>query len=184
MSLNINNYSNFISKMLSMVNNGSTITNNPLLTKALETLEEMFEDRKYSPIKGEDNKYITETGKFVIVSIIESISQIKNFSKYIEDPDYETVFFLYLNNVTVIHKENEKSLNYKIEIWSIENLVINVARHVLQPKVEKAKSAVKISEKLPKIQFYDPIVRYYRFKHRDVLKITDSRGFISYRVVV
>lgn len=166
-----------------------------ILTLALTTVEEMLNDRGYIPISShfpeinvvdrvKNCKYFTPCGKFAIVIVVESSSQIKNFSKYIEDEEYETVLFVYMNVVTIAHKIMEKNLNNKIEIWSVYNLLVNISKHYLQPKIEKVTEELEICGKLPKISFQDPIVRYFCFKRKDILKITDSEGNIHYRTVV
>lgn len=165
------------------------------LNKALITVEEMLEDRNYIPcytkipeldiIKRMSNrKYITLNGKIAIVAIVESTSQIKNYYKFIEDDNLETILFVYLNNITVAHRSIEKNLNHKIEIWSVFDLLINVSKHVLQPKIELVvDEQFKVDGKLPKISFYDPIIRYYKFKHKNIIKIIYKDGLISYRII-
>lgn len=168
-----------------------------LLKSALKTVEEMLEDRLYIPIAKEfpainiiermnNRKYITSENKFAFVTVVDSISQIKNFSELIKDDNYETIIFVYTNNVNKQHKSLEKTLNHKIEIWSIYNLQINVSRHHLQPAVSKINYDVQqIDKKLPKILFYDPICRYFRFHQKDVIKVISGvDGNIHYRYVV
>lgn len=164
-----------------------------LLSIALNNVEQMFEDRNYIPISGifpesdivermNNRKYLTPSGKFSMVAIVDSTSNIKNYSKLIDDECYETILFVYMNNVTVSHRAIEKNLNHKIEIWSIYNLLVNVSRHKYQPKLELAYN-VSIKGRLPKISFLDPIIRYYRYKSKDIIKITTVDGDIQYRVV-
>lgn len=164
------------------------------LTQALTTVEEMLEDRNYIPISSTypeldiekrlcNRKYFTPNGKYAFVTVVESTSNIKNFASMISDEEYETILFVYTNNVTVAHKAIEKNLNFKVEIWSIFNLMINVARHYLQPKVERI-DEIHFKGKIAKISIYDPLVRYYKFSIKDILKITSKEGFINYRIVV
>lgn len=165
-----------------------------LLRKALETMEEMLEDRNYIAlydgipeidiIKRMNNKeYITPTGKLAFVTIVDSTSQIKNYTSYIENPYYETIIFIYTNNVTIAHRSIEQKLNFKIEIWCVHSLLINVVKHSLQPKIELILDNLLHKAKIPKIDINDPIVRYYKFKHKDILKITSLSGDISFRIV-
>lgn len=169
--------------------------NSEILKKALETVEEMMEDRNYIPLNHDitktdvferfkDRKYITPSNKFAVVLIVNSTSQIKNFSSIIDNDDYETILFIYMNTLTVQHKSIEKNLNYKIEIWSVYNLLTNISKHIFQPKIELLVTDCKLNYKLPKISFYDPIIRYYKFKKGDTIKITDKDNFISYRLIV
>lgn len=164
-----------------------------MLEQALENLEKMVYNRKYIPIAGPkietnivkrltDKKFITPDGTFALVAQIDSTSQIKSYASFIEDPEFVTIIFVYMNNLTVTHKSIEKVLNNKIEIWSIQTLLIDVYEHELQPKIELVKN-FEHKIKLPKISFYDPIVRYFRYQHQDVLRIIDLEGTISYRLV-
>lgn len=167
---------------------------NTLLEQALITVEEMLDDRNYIPLSNtfpeldifkrmNNRKYLTPKGLYALVSVVESTSQIKNLSNYIDDSEFETILFVYTNNVTVAHQSIEKNLCYKIEIWSVYNLLINISKNMLQPKIEKVEK-LNFKGKLPKICFYDPIARYYRFQPRDILKITNKEGFVNYRIVV
>jgi DNA-directed RNA polymerase subunit H (RpoH/RPB5) len=166
-----------------------------VIAKAFTVVEEMMDDRGYFPISNgvvevdvvkrmTNRKYLTPNGKYVIVTIADSTSSIKQYSNYIENPAYESVFFLYTNSVTIAHTAIEKNLDHKIEIHPVASLQINITRHEIQPYVEKH-TQTKIKGKLPKISFYDPICRYYKFNHRDVIKVTSKvDGSIHYRQVV
>lgn len=165
-----------------------------MLKQALCVVEEMLEDRKYIPISCQifntdviqrvnHSQYLTPNNKLAIVIVVESTSDIKTFSKYLKDPEFETIIFIYQNNITITHQAIEKNLCHKIEIWSVNSLLVNTKRHYLQPKVELAES-FKYEGKLPKICFYDPIVRYYKFPSKSILKITNKDGFIHYRIVM
>lgn len=160
----------------------------------LVTLEEMMEDRNYIQLRScypeldiisrvNNCKYITPEGKYVIVKIVKTISNIQDFIKYINDDDIDFILIVYLNLKTIIHQTKEKNFNYKLEIWPINSLLVNISKFHLQPKIEKAINPV-ISGKIPKILQDDPIVRYYRFKSKDILKITDKNGFVNFRIVV
>lgn len=170
---------------------------NYLLKLALNTAEEMFSDRGYKELESRHNtdvyhrlnerKYETPSGKLAICVILDSTSQIKNYSEFIEDPDYESITCIYRGNINIAHKKIEKNSNYKIEILSVNFLIKNVSKHELQPIVTKDDTYVYSpnERKLPKIMFYDPIVRYYRFKHKDILKtISRISGNVEYRIVV
>lgn len=159
---------------------------------ALINLEKMVEDRGYIEIyngipeldiikRHEDREYITPSGKFALTTIIDLTSKIKNYTKYIEDPAYETIIFVYTNNFTITHKTIEIKLNFKIEIWCVNSLLINVMSHCMQPKIEKINYEIK--GRIPKIDRNDPVVRYYRFQSKDILKITNSEGDIYFRIV-
>lgn len=161
----------------------------------LKTLEEMLEDRNYIQLRYSYPEldiikrvnhgiYLTPEGKRVVVEIVRTLSTLQNYIKYINDPDIDFVLLVYLNNKTLLHLTKEKNFNNKLEIWPIFNLYINISRFHLQPKIEKYTGNNNAFGKIPKILHDDPIVRYYRFKSKDILKITDKNGYINYRIVV
>nr|UOX61082.1 MAG: hypothetical protein DiTV3a_F12ORF1 [Diabrotica toursvirus 3a] len=150
-------------------------------TSARKTIHEMFLDRGFTEYKG---IYKNKEGLFADYFFIYSISEIKNYSHIIEDLRYDTILFVYINNVTETHKELEKNFDFKIEIWPLKKLLINISKHELQPKIEPLRTQEKFPYKLPRISFYDPLIRYYRIPHKTVIKITDNDGFIHYRLVV
>lgn len=169
--------------------------NDKIIRLALKTVEEMFEDRGYAAIENEgypetdvvvrlkNTIFFTPNCKLARIEVVDSVGQVKSFSNYIDSEDYETIFFVFLGNVTVAHKSIEKNLNYKIEIWPVTGLLSNIARNELQPQIQKMEN-LKLNFKPPKITQNDPLARYYRLRAGDVIKVTHKNGFISYRIVM
>lgn len=167
-----------------------------LIIKALITVEEMFEDRGYVSIYKQFPElditkrmvgkiFFTNENKKVVLYIIDSTSQIKMYSDMIINVDeYEVLVFIYTNNLTIAHKELEKNLDHRIEIWSVHRLVTNFSKHYLQPKICLVEKKPDINYKLQKISFYDPLIRYYRYKQHSIIKIIELDGSITHRIVV
>lgn len=77
-----------------------------------------------------------------------------------------------------------------IEIFSDDELQINITKHDLVPLHEKLSSQEcfdfknKYGTKIPKITTSDPISRFYNFKEGDIIKITRKNGYVAYRIVI
>lgn len=167
-----------------------------VIIKALNTAEEMFEDRGYIAVyerfpelditkRMVGKIFYTKENKKVILYIIDSTSQIKIYSDLIINiEEYEVLVFIYTNSLTIAHKELEKNLDHRIEIWSVNRLVTNFSKHYLQPKICLVEKKPDINYKLQKISFYDPLIRYYRYKHHSIIKIIELDGSIAHRIVV
>lgn len=163
---------------------------------ALQNFEDMITDRGYIPIDNgnveediekrlfEQHYKISGTKFKSFSTIIDSTVALTDYSHIILDESYQSVLVIYTNTVTVAHRAIEKKLMHKVEIWSINSLMVNPTKHILHPKIEKMPKGFHCEAyKIPKISLYDATVRYYRFRQRDVLKITDKNGVVSFRRV-
>lgn len=169
-----------------------------LLEYSLPLFEKMMEDRNYIPLEKKcppiniiermnERHYKTPSGKLALIVICNNAAGIKSYTAQICNDEYETIVCIYTNNINISHRKMEKNLNYKIEIWPL--LFVYIADHFLQPKIE----AIPLSEhkyisipasKLPKISYYDPLIRYFRIPHKSIIRIHNIDGMISYRIVV
>lgn len=168
---------------------------------SLPIFEKMLEDRKYIPLytgipktdiiqRMNNRKYETPSNNLAMVIIANCTGDIKLYTDYICDPNYETILCIYTNNINISHKKMEKTFDYKIEIWPLIHLYI--ADHIFQPKIEvintkeleEFKNGKIQPIKLPKISYYDPIIRYYKIKHKSIIKIYETDRLISYRIVI
>lgn len=129
----------------------------------------------------------------------ELTNKIKDIT---EENDYNNYLFL-TSDTQILNYINEIKNKYNIDlqIFTIENLQINILKHELQPKfilLSNEETASFLSKnkwkekELPKIKLDDPISRYYNAKEGQIFKIirksmvgrnkTSSQG-IFYRIV-
>jgi DNA-directed RNA polymerases I, II, and III subunit RPABC1 len=120
-----------------------------------------------------------------------------------EKNDYNNYLFL-TSDVQILNYINEIKNKYNIDlqIFTIENLQINILKHELQPKFILLNSEEKQifldknkwkENNLPKMKLDEPISRYYNAKSGQIFKIirknmvgrnkTSSQG-IYYRIVI
>jgi DNA-directed RNA polymerase I, II, and III subunit RPABC1 len=82
-----------------------------------------------------------------------------------------------------------ESINFFIELFDEKNLRFNITKHRLVPKHEalsKAESLAfieKFGVKIPVLLRLDPVARFYNFQRGEIIKITRSDKFISFRIV-
>ena len=153
----------------------------------------IFEDK-------ENNKICLQILKEIKIPKKELISKVEEIKK-----EYNLINYLFLTqdnqNINLKHEINLK-YNIDLELFSIENLQINILKHELQPnkfilftneeKVELLEKNNWEEDNLPKIKITDPIARYYNAKIGQIFKIirtsmvgrnkTSSQG-IYYRIV-
>ncbi|CCA61367.1 hypothetical protein AV955_gp010 [Diadromus pulchellus ascovirus 4a] len=127
--------------------------------------------------------FVAPSGKIAMTVVLTSMVGLKKYSKYIEGDSYEVVIVIYFGSVTLYHRALEKTLKHKIEIWSSEQLLVNPTTHVLCPKIEVVPK-LSCQYQIPKISFYDPLMRYFRIKPKTILKVTNVDGWVSFRRVV
>jgi len=129
----------------------------------------------------------------------ELTNKIKDIT---EENDYNNYLFL-TSDTQILNYINEikNKFNIDLQIFTIENLQINILKHELQPKFILLSNEETISfldkkkwkaNELPKIKLDDPISRYYNAKEGQIFKIirksmvgrnkTSSQG-IFYRIV-
>lgn len=130
----------------------------------------------------------------------EILNKMQNIT---EENNYNNFLFL-TSDGQILNYVNEikQKFNIDLQIFTIENLQMNILKHELQPKfillTDEEKRLFleknKWNEKdLPKIKTDDPITRYYNAKPSQIFKIirknmvgrnkTSSQG-IYYRIVV
>jgi DNA-directed RNA polymerase I, II, and III subunit RPABC1 len=91
-----------------------------------------------------------------------------------------------IENLSDISLSTENSL--KIELFSEEELTINITKHVLQPTFERlSEDKAKEFKKKYGIKFAillksDPISKFYGYEIGDVIKIT-RKGYVTWRIV-
>lgn len=169
--------------------------------QALKVLAEMIADREYKLeyvdedftndrpycVKGVNPKhtilcFLCEDDKLNIQGIKDRISIMNK-----EDAD--KCIIVYKNNVTSSAKKSIETLEYEFELFSVNELQLNITKHRLVPKHEKVTPQEKqeldknYKGKLPIILSSDAISRYYAFQKGEYVRITRKDGSILYRVV-
>lgn len=169
------------------------------LSRALETIKEMFVHREYNDIK-EDDKFLYATkpndGELICV-----------FKKIINKPDTDEVkeIFKILNDKKINHGliiiENEptncatktisqnKIIGTKVEIFRVDCLQFNITKHSLYcpHKQLSVKESIEFKKKwgdnLPLILRTDPVCKFFNFQSGRIIEITRENNYVSYRLV-
>lgn len=96
---------------------------------------------------------------------------------------------VYRSSVTSSAKKSLETLEYDFELFSMNELQLNITKHRLVPRhtivtdSEKEELDSKYKGKLPSILQNDAVCRYYAFQKGDYVRITRKNGAIIYRVV-
>lgn len=96
---------------------------------------------------------------------------------------------VYRSSVTSSAKKSLETLEYDFELFSLNELQLNITKHRLVPRhtivtdSEKEELDSKYKGKLPSILQNDAVCRYYAFQKGDYVRITRKNGSIIYRVV-
>lgn len=96
---------------------------------------------------------------------------------------------VYRSSVTSSAKKSLETLEYDFELFSMNELQLNITKHRLVPRhtiataSEKEELDSKYKGKLPTILHTDAVCRYYAFQKGDYVRITRKNGSIIYRVV-
>ena len=98
---------------------------------------------------------------------------------------------------TNLAKREQNELSIKLEIFSLDDIQVNITQHSLVPKhsvlgdEEKHQLLTKYriqDHQLPKIQVTDPIARYFGVSRGDVMKIvrpSETAGrYVTYRIAI
>jgi DNA-directed RNA polymerase subunit H (RpoH/RPB5) len=86
----------------------------------------------------------------------------------------------------VQYKISEKSV---VELFSFDELTINIMKHVCQPKFKKlSKSDTalfkdKFGTNIPVMLQTDSVARFMGFMQGDIIEITRKNGYVVYRIV-
>ena len=126
--------------------------------------------------------FLSEEDKLNIQGIKEKISTMNK-------ENAERCIIIYRTSVTSSAKKSLETLRYHFELFGLHELQLNVTKHRLVPRHEKASQEEKTEldksykGKLPIILHTDPVCRYYAFQRGDYIRITRKNGTIHYRVV-
>ncbi|TKY49688.1 DNA-directed RNA polymerase V subunit 5C [Spatholobus suberectus] len=124
-----------------------------------------------------------------------TVSEI--YSQIVDRENLKGLILIVQSEMTSFAKKDLESWPFKVEIWRIHDLLVNITKHVLQPKYEVLTDDEKkalltnynLEEKqLPFMLKTDAIARYYGLEKGQVIKSTHSgpmiESHVSYRCVV
>ena len=177
--------------------------------QALQTLCEMVVDRGYLiKYKASHDNLVTDEkdeitfclkahrsdhSDMILGFILEedklTIQGIKDRIAIMNREAATTSIIIYRTSVTSSAKKSMETLEYGFELFSLDELQLNITRHRLVPHhrpvtpEEKAELDHRYKGKLPQILNSDAVCRYYAFKKGDYTRITRKDGSVLYRVV-
>ena len=134
-------------------------------------------------------------GDFMVVYFHDAPKlNIKDMSKYMTMMNDEGVnhsIIVFMDSVTsMTSKSIDQSIDMKMELFSMEELQINITKHRLQPsrfdrlgKAESLEFRKKYGSKFPIMKFTDPIARFYDYEKGDNIEITQRNGLVNFRIV-
>ena len=166
------------------------------MDRAKEVCKELINQRGYSIGKSTDQGLVTqkENGKNVLVFFCDhpklNIEIIKNYICILKEFNIDHSIIIYNNSLTSSAKRVVDNVqDIKIELFLVDELQYNITTHryfiphVKVNETEKKEIYKKIGNKLPILLASDPVSRFYNFEPEDLIKVTRTNGFVSYRKV-
>jgi DNA-directed RNA polymerase subunit H (RpoH/RPB5) len=166
-----------------------------LKNRVRSNVVQMLCDRKYESIVEQDQDTITarHMDSEVLLRIIDdeklSIKTLRNIVS--ENQNIKIILVTGMGATSVTKKEITDS-SRDIEIFSTNDFIVNVVRHLLVPKhtrvdISELKHVVRDTVELPRILRSDAVCRYYDYKKGDIIRIERRIGLQEprpyYRVV-
>ena len=182
-------------------------------SRAMATLYEiMVENRKYDSISqvitGNDGTLEQELPTVFIVTREEkkkkvpaalifllkaeklNIDGVKEMIRLLDTHRIKYGILVYQNSITSSAKKTLDLIGqYKIELFSLQELQYNITKHKYYCRHEKITNLTELgplqhqTAKFPKILSTDPVVRFFAFQKNDVLRIHRHDGTVIYRLV-
>jgi DNA-directed RNA polymerase subunit H (RpoH/RPB5) len=166
------------------------------MTEVHKTCKELLIARGYT-VEEEDAERIlgVKNGEHICVFIVESPINVKTVETLISLMNTENLnkgIVVYYHKITPYAKNViEASEDVTLELFSERELRFNITNHSYVPKHELVlqtdKCAVQlasISSKLPRLLQTDPVVRFYGFQPKDIIRITRKDNSVAYRTVI
>ena len=158
---------------------------------------EMIQQREYEVIEkvsGEHILAVKPDGKNMVVFFTGidkfNVKHLQIFTSRMNDLGVDHSIIVYKEGVTSFTKKAiKRSVEMTFELFSEDDLQYNITKHRLQPSFKRLfpKVAVdfkkKFGTKFGTMRIDDPIARFYAYNRGDVIRITRSREFITYRIV-
>lgn len=163
-----------------------------------ETVIEMLKDRGYT-FKNTTGNFTCNRGKItclVYFSIEDSIGikSLKKLTERMESNGINHTILVYPKTITSSGKAFMEKKTTTIEAFKENDLLVNITKHELAPDYHvlshSEKKQVLVSLKtpenlLPRIQWNDPVARWFGMRRGDVLRVnrkSESTGIaVSYR---
>lgn len=169
------------------------------LSKAIETVKEMFSQRGYSAIKEDvDFLYANSSDDKEIVCVFKKIilkpdtNDVKEIFKILNDKKINHGLIIIENEPTNCASKTiiqNKISGVKIETFQIDTLQINITKHSLYyPHRElSVKESISFKKKwgdnIPVILKSDAISKFFNFQVGRIIEISRENGYVSYRIV-
>ena len=177
------------------------------MERARIVCKEMVSQRGYKIISEKGDQMIAKkNSKKILIIFYEdekiSINIVKECLILLKEMKINHIILVYKEKFTSCAKQAVKLMGNieecddltKIifEVFNINELQINITKHILVPKHELATEeeinellkTTKSLDKIPKIYTEDPMCKFYNFKVEDILRITRRNGFVTYRIVI
>ena len=163
--------------------------------KAYDVCMEMFLQRGYDIIEQDEERIlaIKEDGLQICAFIPKLMTKfnvecIQQYISMLKKMDIYHCVIIYKDSATPIAKKVvEDSCEILIELFNEEEMQYNLTKHNLVPlhklKYKKNNKESSKFNKYPVILKTDPVARFYGFQKGDVIEITRSNGYITYRIV-
>ena len=163
--------------------------------KAKEICLEMMRQRGYTILNETDLIAKKLNGNEIRVYMITTsnklnIDKIQEVCSSMSKICINDCIIIYKNSITPAAKEIISNLTFVIECFLYDELQFNITKHYLQPKFELVSNEeesrdlkTKFGNKLPILLHTDPISRFYNYAKGDIIQITRSNDYITYRIV-
>lgn len=162
---------------------------------AIKVLKEMIQQRGFIIASDDENKFTAsknnEETVVVFTNIVSKINieKVKDFINILHKLNTSNCIIIYNENITSMAlKLIENSSDVNIELFTLDELQLNITKHILVPFHERVpeNEAVEFKKtygvKFPILLKSDPICRFYNFKRGDIIKIHRD-DFVAYRIV-
>lgn len=177
------------------------------MKQVLQTLLEMVRDRGFlvdyvHPSESNEDEetelvpclkaHLPDHAKCVVAFLIPdklTIQGIKDRISVMNREGATNAILVYQTAVTSSAKKSIETLEYGFELFSSDELQLNITCHRLVPRhdrvtpQEKQELEASYKGKLPQLLHTDAVARYYAFQKGDYVRITRRDGSVIYRVV-
>lgn len=165
------------------------------MEKAHEICLEMFTQRGYIIQDYDDDKItaIKQDGKIICAFMANAhkfnTMLVREYISLITKHSVDHCVIVYNDLTSAAKKIIDILPDIVIELFNYRDLQYNITKHILVPKherldldeAEKFKKTYGI--KIPVIFKSDPVSKFYAYQRGDIIKITRSDGYVTYRIV-